>query len=288
MSDYRLPPAGSEQDIRLRFSQADFDLFARLSGDDNPIHVDPVFAAGTRFGHTVAHGMLLFAATSAAINRWVTGPLKLHGIQLMFPAPTFAEEDLDLHLTIPTVDSPTHRRVEISLENSAHETCRGHALVGLDERACDRDPPPGKATADLASLKGMRVGMSAQRRRVLKTEEVQALTALVEDPHPDYQGDRPMVPLALLGGMISDLLGVSLPGPGANWLKQTYRFRQPVSTGEEIRASVKITRLRPEKHLVNLSTTCTTEAGVAMTGEALVLARDVADRLSTGYTQTFC
>jgi acyl dehydratase len=281
MNDYRLPPNGSEADIRLRFSQVDFDLFALLSGDDNPIHVDPDFAAGTRFGRTVAHGMLLFAATSAAINRWVAGPLNLHGIRLMFPAPTFAEENLDLHLAIPTVDSPLHRRVEISLGNSFGETCRGHASIGFDERAWDRDPPPDEATSDTEPLKGMRVGMSAERRRVLKADEVLALTELVEDPHPDYRGDRPVIPPALLGGMISDLLGVSLPGPGANWLKQTCRFRQPVSTGEEVRASVTITRLRPEKNLVNLSTTCETDDGAAMTGEALVLAGDVTDRDST-------
>ena len=41
------------------FTQADFDAFATLSGDDNPIHVDPEFSAGTRFGKTVAHGALL-------------------------------------------------------------------------------------------------------------------------------------------------------------------------------------------------------------------------------------
>ena len=46
----------------LSFSQADFHRFARLSGDHNPIHVDPDYAAGTRFGATVSHGMLLFSA----------------------------------------------------------------------------------------------------------------------------------------------------------------------------------------------------------------------------------
>ena len=45
----------------LSFTQAQFDRFAALSGDDNPIHVDPQFAARTRFGRTVAHGMFLLS-----------------------------------------------------------------------------------------------------------------------------------------------------------------------------------------------------------------------------------
>ena len=44
------------------FSQSDFDRFAALSGDDNPIHVNPEFAARSRFGRPVCHGMLLYTA----------------------------------------------------------------------------------------------------------------------------------------------------------------------------------------------------------------------------------
>ncbi len=31
-------------------TQEEFDIFAHVSGDDNPIHVDPEFSARTRFG----------------------------------------------------------------------------------------------------------------------------------------------------------------------------------------------------------------------------------------------
>jgi len=39
-------------------TQDDVDLYARVSGDDNPIHLDADFAAATPFGGTIAHGML--------------------------------------------------------------------------------------------------------------------------------------------------------------------------------------------------------------------------------------
>jgi len=56
-------------EVPIVFSRAEFDEFARLSGDDNPIHIDPAFAAEPKFGRTVAHGMLIFAATQAALTR---------------------------------------------------------------------------------------------------------------------------------------------------------------------------------------------------------------------------
>jgi len=49
-------------------TQADFDAFAAVSGDDNPIHVDPEFSAHTRFGRTVAHGMLLYSRLWAMVR----------------------------------------------------------------------------------------------------------------------------------------------------------------------------------------------------------------------------
>ena len=42
--------------------------FAELSGDFNPIHLDEDFAAGTRFGKRIAHGMLSGAFISAVLG----------------------------------------------------------------------------------------------------------------------------------------------------------------------------------------------------------------------------
>ena len=72
-------------------TQADFDTFARISGDDNPIHVSPVFAARTRFGRTVAHGMLLYSVLWALVQRHRPGARQA-AQALMFPNPTFAGE----------------------------------------------------------------------------------------------------------------------------------------------------------------------------------------------------
>jgi 3-hydroxybutyryl-CoA dehydratase len=59
-------------------SQEKIDRYARASGDFNPIHVDPAFAAQTPFGGTIAHGMLLLAylsemLTAAFGKAWLAG-----------------------------------------------------------------------------------------------------------------------------------------------------------------------------------------------------------------------
>ena len=59
-------------------TQDKIDAYARASGDFNPIHIDPAFAAGTFFGGTIAHGMLLLAYLSEMLTvafgrAWLSG-----------------------------------------------------------------------------------------------------------------------------------------------------------------------------------------------------------------------
>lgn len=79
-------------------TQEEFDLFARLSGDDNPIHVDPDFSARTRFGRTVSHGMLIYSKLWTMLHEALPGTT--HRAQgLMFPNPSYAGETLVLELS---------------------------------------------------------------------------------------------------------------------------------------------------------------------------------------------
>jgi Acyl dehydratase len=76
-------------------TQAEFDAFARVSGDDNPIHVDPAFSARTRFGRTVSHGMLIYSRLWAMLR--AEYPDRRHAFQdMMFPNPAYAGEALVL------------------------------------------------------------------------------------------------------------------------------------------------------------------------------------------------
>ncbi len=63
-------------------TQEVIDQYALASGDHNPIHIDPAFAARSQFGGTIAHGMLVLSYASTLLTRafglrWInTGSLK--------------------------------------------------------------------------------------------------------------------------------------------------------------------------------------------------------------------
>ena len=123
----------------------------------------------------------------------------------------------------------------------------------------------------------MKLGDSAEVTRSVCSRDLSDYTALSQHVIP---GDR--VPEPLIGALFSYLLGVQLPGNGANYLKQETRFHLAARVGDALTARVEITRIRPEKHLVDLSTTCTDSNGqLIASGRALVSVRDVNTRPST-------
>jgi 3-hydroxybutyryl-CoA dehydratase len=60
--------SGSLRSVTSVITQQRLQAYADASGDHNPIHVDPAFAAGTPFGGTIAHGMLVLAAIAEMMH----------------------------------------------------------------------------------------------------------------------------------------------------------------------------------------------------------------------------
>lgn len=118
----------------------------------------------------------------------------------------------------------------------------------------------------------MQIGDRASITRSFTDRDIAAFQTLAG--HGD--GPRQAVPEPLIGALFSYLLGVELPGFGTNYLKQELHFEQAAPLGTPLTATVEITRLRPEKHLADLATTCTdTDGAVICRGRALVLVKDV-------------
>ena len=75
----------------------------------------------------------------------------------------------------------------------------------------------------------------------------------------------------LSAGLISNVLGNQLPGPGTIYLQQNLNFRAPVTIGETITATVEVIEVIREKKRVRLKTVCTNQDNVVvLDGEALI------------------
>jgi len=118
---------------------------------------------------------------------------------------------------------------------------------------------------------GLELGATAEVTRRFSIEDMAAYTSLGGHAVPDES-----VPEPLVNALFSYLLGVKLPGVGTNYLKQESKFITPAKLGEDLTARVEVTRLRPEKDLVDLQTTCRSSDGTLVCeGRALVYVRDV-------------
>ena len=116
------------------FDQSDFDTFATLSGDDNPIHVDPTFSAGTRFGQTVAHGMLLYGCLCGLLSQHYSEAVQLEQ-DFVFPAPTFTGQELTIRAeVIEIMMNSEQARLATTITNQAGEVvCQGQTLLWWPE-----------------------------------------------------------------------------------------------------------------------------------------------------------
>ena len=114
------------------FTQDDFNRFAALSGDDNPIHVDPEFSARTKFGRTVAHGMLLYGVICGALSQHVLGARQLEQ-SLRFPSPTYVGEEIAIQLKVIEVSEAdsTARLNATIIRPSGEVSCEGAMLIRL-------------------------------------------------------------------------------------------------------------------------------------------------------------
>lgn len=115
----------------------------------------------------------------------------------------------------------------------------------------------------------LRTGQMARITRSYTREDLAAYAAL-------SGASADSVPEPLIAALFSYLLGVELPGSGTNYLKQDLAFKASAPLDTALEAKVEITRLRPEKHLVDLWASCTAPDGtVICEGRSLVKAKDV-------------
>jgi 3-hydroxybutyryl-CoA dehydratase len=113
---------------RVRFSktvsESDVYLFAGITGDLAPNHVDEEFMRHTRYGRRIAHGALLIGLMSTASTMMVERhggldgdetPVSLGYDRIRFTAPVFLGDTITVTYTIAEID-PVRRRSRSAIE----------------------------------------------------------------------------------------------------------------------------------------------------------------------------
>jgi 3-hydroxybutyryl-CoA dehydratase len=91
-------------------TEADIVLFAGISGDFNPLHLNREFGERTQFGSCIAHGMLTASLISTVVGTKLPGPGAIYMAQnLRFLAPVRAGDTVTARATVVEVDRARRR-----------------------------------------------------------------------------------------------------------------------------------------------------------------------------------
>ena len=87
-------------------TETDIVMFAGISGDTNPVHLNEDFASGTMFKGRIAHGILSASFISTVIGTKLPGPGCIYVSQnLKFKAPVKAGDTVEAHCTITELNA---------------------------------------------------------------------------------------------------------------------------------------------------------------------------------------
>ena len=99
---------GDSASIDRTLTPEDIQLFALMSGDVNPAHLDPEYAAATQFQGVIAHGMWGGALISAVLGTRLPGPGTVYlGQTLKFHQPVRVGDTLHIRVTVLALASET-------------------------------------------------------------------------------------------------------------------------------------------------------------------------------------
>ena len=106
--------------------------FADLTGDTNPVHLDDAYAAGTRFGRRIAHGMIAAGLISATLANDLPGPGTVYLSQtLQFKAPVYPGDTITTTVEVKNVrpDKPIVTLGTVCTNQDGMVVLEGEAVV---------------------------------------------------------------------------------------------------------------------------------------------------------------
>ena len=95
---------------KVRYTQANVDTFAQISGDNNPIHINPEYASKSIFGRCIVHGFFAGAVFSKVFGTQWPGEGTIYLYQEMkFMSPVFVDQDYNAVFEVVELDEVKHR-----------------------------------------------------------------------------------------------------------------------------------------------------------------------------------
>jgi 3-hydroxybutyryl-CoA dehydratase len=128
---------GDTAEFTKTVSEQDIVDFARVTGDEQPLHLDDAHAAKTRFKRRIAHGMLSAGLISAALGTKLAPHATVVYLSqsLRFTRPVYPGDTVTARIEVTAID-PEKRFVTCStdcLNQEGKPVLTGEATVLLDE-----------------------------------------------------------------------------------------------------------------------------------------------------------
>jgi 3-hydroxybutyryl-CoA dehydratase len=127
---------GQTASVGKTISEADILLYTAVSSDTNPLHLDADYAATTRFGARIAHGMLAAGLISAVLGTRLPGPGTVYVAQsLRFLGPVYIGDTVIATVEVAEL-IPERLRARLTTRCSVEgkKVIEGEAMVVLPSR----------------------------------------------------------------------------------------------------------------------------------------------------------
>ena len=130
---------GMSRYVRKTVTDQDIEMFAAVSTDHNPVHLDEDYAADTMFGGRIAHGMLTAGLISAVIGEQLPGHGTIYmGQSLKFLAPVRPDDTVVATVTVTDIDMSKRRvRMDCVCTVEGKKVLAGEATVLAPSRKLD-------------------------------------------------------------------------------------------------------------------------------------------------------
>jgi 3-hydroxybutyryl-CoA dehydratase len=130
---------GMVRSLRKQVTDRDIELFAEVSTDRNPVHLDDDYAHDTIFGGRIAHGMLTAGLISAVIGEQLPGHGTVYlGQSLKFLAPVRPDDTVLAEVEVMEIDHSKRRvKMETRCIVNGKKVLVGEATVLAPSRKFD-------------------------------------------------------------------------------------------------------------------------------------------------------